>query len=151
MLGDGDLPGIPTSVETDDKNMNNIFIAGRRTGNNETYVYNYDGDTFTDISDGMFEGTGKIHRLQFLPVEDEDRDDNSLIEDDRVLYATGDINLKGTGRVSSVMYDGVKWYPHLQTFNSDGSPGSLSSMIFSSDFSFSRRGEWYLPLLTFLT
>ncbi|TIB93587.1 hypothetical protein E3Q19_01041 [Wallemia mellicola] len=135
MLGDGDLPGLPTSVETDDKNMNNIFIAGRRTGSNETYVYNYDGDTFTDISD----------------VEDEDRDDSSLIEDDRVLYATGDINLKGTGRVSSVMYDGVKWYPHLQTFNSDGSPGSLSSMIFSSDFSFSRRDLLALGIIILIS
>lgn len=122
--------------------MNNIFIAGRRTGSNETYVYNYDGDMFTDISNDMFEGTGKIQRLQFLPVQEgEDRDDDSLIEDDRILYITGDINLSGIGSVSSAMYDGSNWYPHLQTFGSDGNKGSLSSVMFSSDFSFTRRGK----------
>lgn len=121
--------------------MNNIFIAGRRTGSNETYIYNYDGDDFTDITDGMFDGTGVIHRLEFLPVQEAERKDDSIIENDRILYVTGDINLRGVGPVSSVMYDGSNWHPHLQTFNSDGSTGSLASIMFSSNFSFTARGR----------
>ncbi|TIA86103.1 hypothetical protein E3P99_03789 [Wallemia hederae] len=151
-LGDGDLPGVPTAVEADDKDIDNVFIAGRRTGSNETYVYNYEGETFTDISDGMFEGTGRIHRLEFLPVEEEgDRDDDGFIENDRILYATGDITLRGVGRVSSAMYDGREWHPHLQTFNSDGSTGALASIMYSSDFSFTARDLLALGIIILIS
>ncbi|TIB03843.1 hypothetical protein E3P94_00366 [Wallemia ichthyophaga] len=155
-LGDGNLPGIPTTVKTDDRNIDNVFIAGRRTDSNQTYIYNYDGDTFSDISNDMFQGTGRIHGLEFLPVQEVDEQEQkereeTIMENDRILYVTGDIDLRGVGRVSSVMYDGLNWHPHLQTFGSDGSAGSLASIMSSSDFSFSSRDLLALGIIILIS
>lgn len=47
--------------------------------------------------------------------------------------------IENTGSVSSVIYDGIQFYPHLKALNMNGDNGALSTLMFTSKFSFTRR------------
>lgn len=134
LLGDANaLPGPATAVASNDQDEKRIFVAGVSSDGSEPYLMFWNGESWADAgSNALQEGT-EFQHIGFVPLShDEDDHDEDLIQNDRLLMVSGDLDFADYGRVSSALFDGMTWTPFLVSSTGSGDSGIISSFFYSA-------------------
>lgn len=150
-----DIPGPATAISADNSDESKIFAAGQ-TLTGLPYLYYWNGTTWSDINNGTLQSGSGIEQLLFVPLLS-DHSSNSIIESNRMLLVSGDLNINDTS-ISSALFDGHSWYPYLISTSNSGTGGVISQFFYSiANFQLSPGREFYhtllyyrISLLTFL-
>lgn len=136
----GSLPGPILALAVNNKNASNVYASGYDASSQKPFLSRWDGNAWNEeqASSALLPGTS-IQNLAFVPMN-KAHGASGAIEEDRMLMASGDVLLSGSGNMSSALYDGAQWHPYLVGSTATGTLGSASSLFWSeSNFSFSLR------------
>lgn len=135
------LPGPATAIVVDDHDASAIFVAGAVADGGATYLYRWNGNAWSAVSDPdtLNLGSSTVSQLAFVPLSAKhDGGDANVIPSNRALLATGSLALAGTGAgtYSAALFDGAQWFPYVRATQQDGSAGAVRG-LFNSERSFS--------------
>ncbi|EXJ89207.1 hypothetical protein A1O3_02273 [Capronia epimyces CBS 606.96] len=124
-------PGIPGPVTafcpaTD--NADHMWVAGT-ANNGSTFLLEIDGDNTRPVVNAFSTGT-TIHGLQIMPLS-KDHKSTPLLDDDRALLVTGQLNITDFGNAAAALYNGTDMTPLILASTLDGNPGSISQVFTS--------------------
>lgn len=139
--GNGQLPGPALAIVSNDANLTDIFVSGVST-DGDSYFRRWDGTSWKAQTSAPATSS-TISQLVFVPLSTTFSGSNGSIQSDRMLMATGSLNLADTGNATAALYDGNTWYPYL---TSVGSAGAGSSGLFYSVHDFTYHTHHYLAL-----
>jgi cbb3-type cytochrome oxidase subunit 3 len=132
----GELPGPVQSIAVNDRNASDIFAAGFDASTSKPYLQHWNGVTWTEQNSSLLMDGTSIENLAFVPLSKK-HEARGVIQDNRMLMATGNVFLSGQGNSSSALYDGQQWFPYLVGSSPTGELGAGSSLFWSeSNFSF---------------
>ncbi|KAF7793786.1 hypothetical protein EIP86_004907 [Pleurotus ostreatoroseus] len=133
----GDLPGPVTAMEVNDGNSSSVFAAGKSTDGSSSFLYFWDGVTWSSVGSGLGSATD-VAQLTMVPLQNS-HSANSIIEQDRMLWISGSLSDSNFGNASSALFDGQQIIPYIVSSASSGSPGTIASLIHSfATFSFTQ-------------
>ncbi|KAL6310506.1 cortical protein marker for cell polarity-domain-containing protein [Sparassis latifolia] len=137
-VGDGaELPGPVTAVAVNDGNFNSVFTAGRTSDGTASFLYFWDGQSWSPVGNTLQAATD-VAQLTMVPLQNT-HNANSVIESDRMLLVSGSLSDSSFGNASAALFDGQTFVPYIVTASSSGTPGAISSLIYSlSTFSFTQ-------------
>jgi hypothetical protein len=122
------LPGPVTAFAPATMDVSKWWAAGKND-DGSIFLGQYDGQNYHPINDA-FTSTTRIRGLQVLGMT-EQHQPSDVLDRDQALLITGQIDLRGFGNASAVLYNGTSFTPFILTSKSDGQSGSLSQ-LFSS-------------------
>ncbi|CAK9780806.1 hypothetical protein CC85DRAFT_314173 [Cutaneotrichosporon oleaginosum] len=132
----GQLPGPVESIAINDGNASNIFAAGFDASTSKPYLQHWNGAAWSEQNSSLLMDGTSIKNLAFVPLSKK-HEARGVIEENRMLMATGNVLLAGQGNASSALYDGAQWHPYLVGSSATGNMGAGSSLFWSeSNFSF---------------
>ncbi|EPQ29243.1 uncharacterized protein PFL1_02998 [Pseudozyma flocculosa PF-1] len=130
--GAGQAPGPATAASVDDLNPNSIFVAGRTSDDTAPYLAKWDGAQYTAVDGGELIGDSGVAQLTFVPIN-KAHAGNSVLENNRLLVVSGNLETQSYGRLSSLLFDGQGYIPFLRATNLNGSSGIVRSFSRSTE------------------
>ncbi|THU95495.1 hypothetical protein K435DRAFT_755662 [Dendrothele bispora CBS 962.96] len=136
-VGSGsDIPGPVTALEVNNANTNSIFAAGRTTDGSAFLTF-FNGANWTTLASSS--GDTVVSQLTMVPLQNT-HEGNNVVESDRMLMVSGNLDDSQFGNASSALFDGQTFIPYVVSSSSSGSSGSVSSLFRSfQTFSFAQR------------
>lgn len=150
--GAKDVPGPVTALSPADDEASRYWIAGA-SPNGSAFLMTYDGKTFRSVGDTLGKTT-RIRGLQVLSML-KGHDKNDLLDRDKTLLVTGQLNLPNFGNASAALFDGTTFTPFILSTSANNSPGSLSQFVSQKQNFFKGSGKFkythtsYIFLLAF--
>lgn len=135
-LGPADaLPGPATALATDDQDEDRLFVAGVSSEESaQPFLMEWDGSSWTDLSRDTLQSGSEFSQIAFVPLSSNTKDgDKDVIEQDRMLMVSGDLDFSEYGRVSSALFDGSNWMPFLVSATSAGGTGIVAALFYSAE------------------
>lgn len=135
VVGDANaLPGPATAIATDDQDEQKIFAAGVSSDEAATpYFMKWDGTTWSDLSSDALQSGSEFQQIAFVPLSNNRQDNHDdLVEKDRLLMVSGDLDFEEYGRVSSALFDGSSWTPFLVSAAAGGDSGFIAGLFYSA-------------------
>ncbi|KAF3933842.1 hypothetical protein ABW19_dt0201194 [Dactylella cylindrospora] len=132
-----EIPGPVTTIFTPVGEENNVYVGGNADG--KPFIMRWDGTKWTNLGDALLSGS-IVQGIEVFEIGTP-HVTNSLLDDNQILMASGNIRLDGYSfNSSAAIFDGTRWAPFVLTTNADGTSGSLGSFISGSKHSFSGSG-----------
>ncbi|KAH9831218.1 cortical protein marker for cell polarity-domain-containing protein [Rhodofomes roseus] len=132
------LPGPVTAVAVNDYNTSSIFAAGRASDNTSSFLYFWDGQSWSSVGSSLDAATD-VTQLVMVPLQNT-HTSNAVIQSDRVLMMSGALTDSSFGNASAALFDGQSFTPYIVTASASGSAGVLYGLIHSfSTFSFAQK------------
>lgn len=128
------VPGTPAAFAI--ASTGDLFITGR--SNAETYLAKYNGTT--TLLDAGLGPNSSVNILQFVKLS-KARSVSSPIPADQDLLLLGNINLTNSGQVSGALFDGRTSTPYLLSSTSEGSDGTIYTLISEQTNTFGKIGR----------
>lgn len=136
--GVNDVPGPVTALSAADQDANRFWIAGAST-NGSAFLMVYDGSTFRSVGDTLGRTT-RIRGLQVLRLTSKHQR-NDLLDEDKTVLITGQLDLPGFGNASAALFNGTTFTPFVLASGANNSPGSLSQFVSLKQDFFRDSGE----------
>lgn len=125
-----ELPGPVNAFATATDSTSNAIVAGTLEGNSSSYLWAYEGDSWSDLGQDLKPGTA-IHNMKLLPLKkgSTSSSSSSAIPHTMVLLVMGSLVLSDFGEASAAFYAGGKWLPFVFSSKGDGSAGAVYTMF----------------------
>ncbi|KAI9884588.1 MAG: hypothetical protein M1823_003608 [Watsoniomyces obsoletus] len=135
--GVNDVPGPVTALSAADQDANRFWIAGAST-NGSAFLMVYDGSRFRSVGD-VLGRTTRIRGLQVLRLT-QNHQRNDLLDEDKTVLITGQLDLPGFGNASAALFNGTNFTPFVLATGANNSPGSVSQFVSLKQDFFRDRG-----------
>lgn len=136
------LPGPVDALTLATSDGSQIWAAGTEN-NGSVYLMKYDGSSWQSVGDLLGSGT-VISSLQNFMLTSS-HDSTSLVDSDKALMITGQLNITGFGFASSGLYDGKTIRPFALTSNTANTAGSIAR-IFTQNSNFFKGSNGNMPI-----
>ncbi|KKA29702.1 hypothetical protein TD95_005312, partial [Thielaviopsis punctulata] len=125
---DSTLPGPVTSMTSGSDDSSQVWAAGYSSADGSIFLMKWDGSEWISTSPTDLEAGSSITSLQVFATTSKHQG-TSALSDKQVLIITGNINLRGSGSVSAVVFDGTTFSPYLLTQGVNNNAGSISHIF----------------------
>lgn len=134
-----------------------LLLLHRSSDGTSSFLSFWDGLTWSSL-DSNFDDATNVTQLTMVPLQDT-HSANSIIEQDRMLLVTGNLQDSSFGNASAVLFDGQSFIPYIVSSSTTGTPGVVSQLFRSlSTFSFTQQRKlspfaWklFVPNLTLVS
>ncbi|GLB37220.1 putative cortical protein marker for cell polarity [Lyophyllum shimeji] len=134
----GELPGPVSALEVNNGNASSIFAAGRSSDGSSSFLSFWNGVHWSTIG-STFQGGTTVAQLTMVPLQDT-HSAKGVIEPDRMLMVSGQLDDSSFGNASSALFDGQTFIPYIVSSSLTGSSGAVAALFRSfSSFSFNHR------------
>lgn len=124
----GSIPGQIMAFTATDSTYTSFFAAGTSSSSGSGFLTYFDGSNSTWISVNGLDTSSVVESLQVLSLT-KAHASSGLVDADRTLLITGQLQLPQYGNVSAALYNGTTFTPFLLTTLEDGSPGSVRGVF----------------------
>lgn len=128
------LPGPVQSFVLNGEGVDSIFASGVKNSTEEAYLGHWNGSAWTML-DAPFEQGTTIYQVSLLALNTQ-HESNNILPQNEVLMVSGNIQLRGFGSASVVLFDGENWQPLFVTTSSAGT-GTVKMFYSQSSQEFS--------------
>ncbi|KAI9735680.1 MAG: hypothetical protein M1834_001696 [Cirrosporium novae-zelandiae] len=128
------IPGPITALTAASTDSSQAWIAGQAT-NGSAFLLKYDGSSWHSAGN-IFGTSTTIRGLQVLSLT-KTHSSSSVLDSDKSLLVTGQLNLPDFGNASAALFNGTTLTPFILSTTADNEPGSLSQLFSQQQYDFS--------------